>query len=147
MKNTKTDKLTSMNFTIAFNKELKEDESYFFIPGGYELSSGKKFDFIETENSINPKNNKELLFHVSCFDSIYAEEANKDFDSCFISSEDIIASSFAEFYIYLEKTDINVVEIKNLSFDILRDGKVIEIPADKAQIISINNYFNNCLRQ
>ena len=58
-----------------------------------------------------------------------------------------IHSQFKVEYIYLEKTDINVVEIKNLSFYLLRDGKVIEIPADKAQIISINNYFNNCLRQ
>lgn len=127
-------RLLGMSFTLVCDREIPEDTNpYYISPGGYELKDGKQFDFYSSTGWVNPDNRTEVNFSV--------KEPDEDYSS--VLTEEDLKQPFNEFFVFTGEYDepqVGIKEVKNVCFEVIKNGEVCSIPATKEQMESINAY-------
>ena len=127
-------KLLSMSFTLVCDREIpKENNPYYISPGGYELVNGKRFDFFSSIGNVDPENRTKVEFDVLELDDEYSD----------VITEKDLKKPFTEFFIYTGEYDdpqIGIQEVKDVEFEVERDGESKIVHETKKQMKSINAY-------
>ena len=103
--------LNGMSFILVMDREITD---HYISPGGYELTNGKRFDFLRSVGNVLAQDRHKVKFSVSVFDKDYAEENN-----ALEITEDDLKQNFTEFFIYTGECDdpeIEVIGIEDLVF-------------------------------
>lgn len=125
-----------MYFDLKFNREIHPNKDY-ISPGGYEIVSNGKtyaFDFEKYYASIDEEDKTVLHVWHKNLDTECFPDAKKLEPEILSKTE-----NFSEFYLYLgeKDTDLQVVGVKNMYFEIIGEKREIHISEEICKRIEV----------